>query len=404
MTKNRVRPETVLGLIETLYQAVLHPEALENFCSALNSATTSHLGAIFLQDYLRPGGKYLASCGFDQALTERYDRDFAGKNILMGLAERNMRPGLVCVSDDYITASEWSKAEYYNEFVKPQDGFHVAGGCIAYEHGVSAMITFGRSRSAGPFDSSQLDLIRLLLPHLRNVLELQRRVGFLDLRSEIGWQIVDRLQFAVLCVTEAMLICFANERARGLMTVRDGIFERAGRLTAMDRRDSERLNRLCAQCARQEAPRGGAVCIQRKVHRPALTGYVCPIDFRDTPPGLFERPIAIVILTDPSHEPDGIEEALRVYFGITPAEARVAMRIIRGMSLKGIADDLCVSVNTVKSQLKQLMHRTGTTRQSEFVACLLNRMIRLETNQGSSMQRTRSVELPVLNFRAPCER
>lgn len=175
-----------MGLIQTLNEAVLHPESLNGFCARLKDVTSCHLGALFLQDHLRPGGTYLASDGFDQALTDRYDLDFASKNILMERAMRDMRPGLVCVSEQHVSDSEWEMSDYYNGFAKPHDTFYVAGGCIAYDYGVSAMVTLGRSRNAGSFEISQLALIGSLLPHLRNAMEIQRSLGFLELSSERG--------------------------------------------------------------------------------------------------------------------------------------------------------------------------------------------------------------------------
>ena len=125
------------------------------------------------------------------------------------------------------------------------------------------MVTLGRNGNGGSYSASDLELIRYLLPHLRNVLELQRRLGFLELRSELSWQIVDHLQFAVLCISASMSICFTNGRARELLTARDGVFERNGRLVIVDRRDRERLHKLCTGCAEGAGRRGGPIRVRR---------------------------------------------------------------------------------------------------------------------------------------------
>ena len=117
--------------------------------------------------------------------------------------------------------------------------------------------------------------------------------------------------------------------------------------------------------------------MRRASHRPALTGYICPINLASTGTRLPQRPNAIVLLADPLDEVDGLENAFQVYFGTTRAEARVAVCLVRGLSLKQVADNLRISINTVKTHLKQLMRRTGTGRQGELVACLLRQIVRL---------------------------
>jgi DNA-binding CsgD family transcriptional regulator len=370
-------PETALKLIETLYRAVLCPELLGEFCARLNDATGCHIGAMFLLDYHGVGSNFFASDGLDVAIIERYDQEFAGHNILMERALPEMHAGMVSVSEQYLTDQEWKASAFYNEFCKPQDAYHVSGGCIAYDRGVSSMLTLARNEHGGPFTADELSLMRCLLPHLRNVLEVQRRLGFVELRAEIGWQIVDRLPFAVLCITESLSICFANTRARRLLAACDGVFERSGRLVVTESHDRERLQALCGRCAQKKAHAGGPVHIRRRGILSALTGYMCSIELDNLPPGLFNRPVAILLLADPSEEVSGTQESLQVQFGFTRAEARLALQLVQGSSLRRISEESKTSINTVKTHLKHLMNHTGTARQSELVAYLLKGMIRL---------------------------
>ncbi|MFW6067147.1 MAG: helix-turn-helix transcriptional regulator [Myxococcota bacterium] len=62
---------------------------------------------------------------------------------------------------------------------------------------------------------------------------------------------------------------------------------------------------------------------------------------------------------------------LRGDHGLTQAEARVALRIARGQSVKMIAYDLGVSVHTVRTHLKRAYAKTGTHRQAELARFIL---------------------------------
>ncbi|MEV6325562.1 LuxR C-terminal-related transcriptional regulator [Nocardia sp. NPDC051787] len=55
---------------------------------------------------------------------------------------------------------------------------------------------------------------------------------------------------------------------------------------------------------------------------------------------------------------------------MTAAEARVAAATLRGEGLRPIAEELAVSVNTARTHLQHVFHKTGTHRQVELVRVL----------------------------------
>lgn len=59
-------------------------------------------------------------------------------------------------------------------------------------------------------------------------------------------------------------------------------------------------------------------------------------------------------------------------FGMTPAEARAALQVLRGGSVSQMADRLQVSVNTFKSQLAAAYAKTMTHRQIDLLKLLLS--------------------------------
>jgi DNA-binding CsgD family transcriptional regulator/PAS domain-containing protein len=65
------------------------------------------------------------------------------------------------------------------------------------------------------------------------------------------------------------------------------------------------------------------------------------------------------------------EEVVRRHYGLTPGEARVVARLLRGRDIDGVAEELKVTRETVRSHLKRVYGKVGTTRQSELVALVL---------------------------------
>jgi DNA-binding CsgD family transcriptional regulator len=61
---------------------------------------------------------------------------------------------------------------------------------------------------------------------------------------------------------------------------------------------------------------------------------------------------------------------LRTTFGLTAAEARLALRLAAGSTLADAADAFGVTQNTVRAQLRAVFDKTGARRQSELVRLL----------------------------------
>lgn len=77
---------------------------------------------------------------------------------------------------------------------------------------------------------------------------------------------------------------------------------------------------------------------------------------------------AVIVLIDPPPAVAGTPGALRRLFGLTPAEARVLALLLDDCRPSEIAQQLAVSITTVRSHLKALFSKTGTRRQTELVA------------------------------------
>jgi len=72
-----------------------------------------------------------------------------------------------------------------------------------------------------------------------------------------------------------------------------------------------------------------------------------------------------------SHSDSAIQvelAALREMYGLTAAEARLAVQLLLGKSVPAAAGAMGVSVNTAKTLLRRSFERTGTSRQTDFVA------------------------------------
>jgi DNA-binding CsgD family transcriptional regulator len=79
----------------------------------------------------------------------------------------------------------------------------------------------------------------------------------------------------------------------------------------------------------------------------------------------------MVTVLDAAHRRLPSHTFLREAFGFTPAEAALALDLADGLAAADCATLRGVSVHTVRSQLRSLFGKTGTSRQAELVTLIL---------------------------------
>ena len=79
---------------------------------------------------------------------------------------------------------------------------------------------------------------------------------------------------------------------------------------------------------------------------------------------------SIVALLDREARPEPNPQTLKQIFGLTGAEADLAIRLAHGDAPLEVARDRHLSRTTIRSQLASLFQKTETNRQAELVALL----------------------------------
>jgi DNA-binding CsgD family transcriptional regulator len=148
-----------------------------------------------------------------------------------------------------------------------------------------------------------------------------------------------------------------------------------GRIAATHGPAVAELRRLIAGALSAEnepphTPREGAILLPRAYARP-LMAHV--ISIAGPGGGSAHRAKAIVVLVDFGKHREPSESILREAFGLTPAQARIAIGFARGRDLREIAKDQGISIETVRTYFKVVLAKTNTCRQAEL-AILLARL------------------------------
>ena len=189
---------------------------------------------------------------------------------------------------------------------------------------------------------------------------------------------MDRLAIAVILADPTAKVQFANRAAESIFQQADGLALCDGRLSTDAPATTRTLLRHIGQSCSKEylalrSPLACAFALPRARHAP-LSVMVAPLTTGDLIT-VSDRPMVMVLARDTQQAAGAsTPEVLQALFGLTRAEARLASELVEGRGLEEIASGKGVSLNTIRSQAKSLLRKTGTQRQAELVA-LVHRFV-----------------------------
>jgi DNA-binding CsgD family transcriptional regulator len=272
--------------------------------------------------------------------------------------------------------SAFMGSRYFQEVCIPDghcDGIHVVLARNAQRFG---LFSATRHKDVGLITDDDFAVMRLFAPHLRRAITISDLMDLKALETKALSATLDRLATGVVVVADENRILHANETARHMLANGGRIVSRRGRLVACEPAADAELSQAISLAGSDEAALGAAgigVSLGAVDAQPALA-HVLPLARGEVRTRLMPQATAAVFINtaDPRPQPD--LRALARSFGLTPAEARVAERLLAGAAnLAEVAASLEVSLPTVKTHLSQVFAKTGVSRQTDLIA-LMHRM------------------------------
>lgn len=244
--------------------------------------------------------------------------------------------------------------EFYQDFLIPHG---VRYGMVAIvDDNSDHFTTFGSIRAVGQRFGS----------HLQRVLGLQRHTQNLQTKAELGARAIDALALSMLIVDGKGAILHLNAGAERLLNSRvSGLTCNASRLSIAWPADKNKLAGLIAGATSHPAV-GGAMFLAGEQPRQV---FVTPLPAASPFAKDWQTPLALVLVMEAGKNVSALQLLGKLY-DLSPAELRVASALLAGKSPEEYAQEASVTLNTVRTQLKNLFQKTGTHRQSELVAVL----------------------------------
>jgi DNA-binding CsgD family transcriptional regulator len=277
--------------------------------------------------------------------------------------------------EDLVDDVEWLAGSYYREFHAPLDvRYHMAAD-IGMGAEPTCRLRVSRPHGSERFGARERAICNLLLPHLATAVQLRASFDIAEVERFFYAGMLDRLSVGAVFLDRDGRILKTNAAASELLAQRDGLSIVNGGLSAAYPGENHELRRLIEQVV---SPGGklrpgvvGGMSVSRSSGRPSLGVAV-----RAAPPTEWSepssRPAALVIIRDPEARVVASNEQLKRLYGLTPAEANLALHLMEGRTVDEAAQRLNVSRNTARCQIRAIFAKTGVTRQTELLRVLLS--------------------------------
>jgi DNA-binding CsgD family transcriptional regulator len=355
----------IASTIEAVYAAGLDPTLWAPALAAM-TRTVGGAGAT-LEVIEKPllGHREFHQCGFPPAEVLPYLDRYAALNPRLPFALRQ-RPGEIVYDHLILDPPAMQRSAFYEEFLPRLGLRYCVIGVLANTEREIAVVTVQRSPGQGHIDRAGISSMELLVPHVRQALDMAARLGA---ASEVGHALESALNWladGVALVRADGAIGHANAAFAKIARDGDGIRTRKGAIEFLITDAHMRLDEAIGSVARL---RGGDLRGRgMDFHVPRPSGAapylvsVRPVPHKAAAKGV----VAIVFIRDPVSANAASLRALREIFGMTRAEAHLAQAIQAGTPVSRYAQMHGTSINTVYTHLRRIKEKTGCDRMVQL--------------------------------------
>jgi DNA-binding CsgD family transcriptional regulator/PAS domain-containing protein len=362
--------ETQLALLSSLYETVAEPDGWATFMDALARSYRGGRATLFIREADTENGQIEASGRWEPEQITRFNQYYVANNPWSGRRLPGDPIGLVVRSEQLLPRSDLLTTEHYNDFLRPAQVESLIGVTIQRDGSRRIVLNVLFPQATAEHDSDLVGRLQRLVPHVLRVAQLNRQLHGFETRAVSAEAALSGLGTAMMAVNAASHVVYVNAAAERIIAAGDGPKVVRFVLDAFVPREGKLLRQLVAsalQVARNVAASpGGVMRISRRSGCAPYEVLVAPVS--GTTLGLgFDGPFAAVFVRDPEARIVPPTDRLQHLYALTGAEARLMQALLAGDTLDTIAERIGVSRETLRSQLKAVFLKTGTSSQIELI-------------------------------------
>jgi DNA-binding CsgD family transcriptional regulator len=372
-------PAKAEKLLELVYDAILEPALWNEFTDRLATSVGATSAVLFRMANERNGPAFFGfgETDMDETTVAEYEAHYHKVDDFVHAVLANPVPSVQCVTaHSLVTPEVLRQSEWHNDFIR-RHGYDRAGAMIMSESrlGLGQRLTFTALRRHGEedFDARDFALLKKLAPHIDRAVRIHERIGAAELARQSKLHALDRLSIGVAFFDRHGRVIESNEKAQRIFAENDGLILSRGNIVTAYDQDQGRCDTIIRSAT------GGSIgsrlrgALHTIVNRPSGARPYQVVVLPGSGPTsrlLLPEATAIAFIFDMSENARDAAGFLSSAYGLTPAEARLALLLYDGMSVKEAAERAEVTDNTARWTLKQIFSKLDIRSQAELVRFL----------------------------------
>jgi PAS domain-containing protein len=234
--------DRVLELIGHVYDAALDEKLWPGLAPQIAATFDSPSTALFT---LSGSSASYLSCTANQteAMRREYVEYYHRTDVWVAGGARHGL-GEVVVGQQILPDRELEETEFYRDYVRRTEVFHLIGSVIPVSPDMPAVLGIHRPRAGIAYDRHDQALVARFLPHLQRALQIRQRLAEPDIAKGLAFDVLDRSATAALVVDRDARILYANREAERLLRSGGDLAAIGGRLALRRCAPADRLMAL----------------------------------------------------------------------------------------------------------------------------------------------------------------
>ena len=259
----------------------------------------------------------------------------------------------------------YEKSVFFNEFARPNGLVAASAIVIGRDRGVTSALVLNHQERQAATEALDLETLSLLVPHYQRAALLWQGRSALAQGDLSLWQAADRFSVAILVIDQNGVVLRTNQAASTFLRLRAADILDRRPFAGRDAIQSGLLLSLRHSLATGE-PRSA-----QGRHRVEAGGrsYALTLLPLQGPPEWIgtRRSCYVIVVSDLTAAPTNARDALIAGYGLTKAEAGLAVSLGGDGTLADIATRLGIRLSTAKTLLNRAFAKTGVHTQSQLV-------------------------------------
>jgi DNA-binding CsgD family transcriptional regulator/PAS domain-containing protein len=359
----------ISSLIGDIYDAALDATmwscVLQRMCRFVGGSAST----LYSEDSATKTGKSHYTWGFDRRYGwlyyDRYIKHnpFTTAQVFFDVEE------VISVAD-IVSHEEFRETLFYKEWVRPQ-GFVDAASAVLEKSATSyAAVSVIRHERHGVIDDDARARMSVLVPHIRRAVLIGQVIELHKAEASTLADTLDGLSAGTFLVDATGRIVHANRVGQNMIGEASAVRAATGRLLACDAVANQALHGIFALAdSGDEAVgiKGIAVPLAAREGDDHVAHVLPLTSGQRRKAGKPYAAVAAVFVRRAALDAPSPLEAIAKRHQLTPSELRVLLGIVEVGGVPEVAKTMGLSDTTVKTHLRHVFEKTGTTRQADLV-------------------------------------